>query len=88
MEEVKIRYRGRTLTECDVDFIRDLIARHPEASRRALSKLLCEAWNWRQANGELRDMVEVIIDRRIRERRRAHRPVETDRRKGVDRRLS
>ena len=32
--------------------------------------------------------VEVIIDRRIRERRRAHRPVETDRRKGVDRRLS
>ena len=57
MEEVKIRHRGRTVTENDIVFIRDLITRHGEASRRALSKLLCEAWNWRQTNGALRDMV-------------------------------
>ncbi|MFQ5656499.1 MAG: hypothetical protein ACE5G5_03085 [Candidatus Methylomirabilales bacterium] len=31
--------------------------------------------------------VQVITDRRVRERRRAHRPVSTDRRKGTDRRL-
>lgn len=54
---VKLRYRGRDVTDSDIEFIADLIAEHPGASRRALSKLLCEAWGWRQANGELRDMV-------------------------------
>jgi hypothetical protein len=56
MKEV-FRYRGRTITESDVAFIRKLIADNPTASRWRLSKLLCEAWNWRQANGVLRDMV-------------------------------
>ena len=51
------RYRQRVITEADVVFIRQLIADHPQASRRALSSLLCEAWNWRQANGALRSMV-------------------------------
>ncbi len=37
--------------------IRALIAAHPGASRRTLSKQLCEAWEWRQANGALRNMV-------------------------------
>jgi hypothetical protein len=32
--EVKLTYRGRTVTEPEVVFIRTLIARHPEASRR------------------------------------------------------
>jgi hypothetical protein len=54
---VKLKYRGREVTDSDVAFIVDLIARHPDASRRALSKVLCEAWDWRQANGELCDMV-------------------------------
>jgi hypothetical protein len=53
----KFRHRGRIVTDADVDFIRRLIAAHPGASRRALSKKLCEAWNWRQSNGALRDMV-------------------------------
>ena len=57
MEQVKLIYRGRTVSERDVEFIRALIAAHPRASRRALSKRLCEAWNWVQPNGELRDMV-------------------------------
>ena len=55
--EVKLKYRGREITDDDVTFIEELIAANPGASRRALSKLLCEAWDWRQANGELRDMV-------------------------------
>ncbi len=54
---VKLRYRGRDVTDSDIEIIADLIAEHPGASRRALSKLLCEAWDWRQANGELCDMV-------------------------------
>ena len=45
------KYRGRTLSTQDISFIHDLIARHPGASRYRLSVLLCEAWNWRQANG-------------------------------------
>jgi hypothetical protein len=56
MQEI-LRHRGRVVTTSDVEFIRTLIAAHPEASRRALSKILCEAWDWRQSNGALRDMV-------------------------------
>jgi len=51
------RYRGRLITAKDIAFIRQLINSHPEASRRALSAKLCEAWQWKQANGALRDMV-------------------------------
>ena len=51
------RYRGRTVTAEDIVFIRDLIARHPGLSRRKLSVRLCEAWQWKQANGAPRDMV-------------------------------
>jgi hypothetical protein len=52
-----LTYRGRTVTEQDAVFIRELMAAHPTASRRALSKRLCEAWGWVQPNGALCDMV-------------------------------
>ena len=52
-----LRYRGRNVTPQDVVFVRDLIAQHPEKSRYALSKELCIAWDWRQENGTLKDMV-------------------------------
>lgn len=52
-----LRYRGRTVDTDQVGFIRQLIADHPNLSRRRLSARLCEAWNWVQANGALRDMV-------------------------------
>ena len=51
------RYRGRAVSAEDIAFIRQLIAAHPGASRRALSAKLCEAWGWKQANGAPRDMV-------------------------------
>jgi len=51
------RYRGRVVTADEVTFIRQLIAENPGASRRRLSAKLCEAWQWKQANGALRDMV-------------------------------
>ena len=53
----ELRYRGRSITTGDVLYIQDLIAAHPQETRRALSKKLCEAWQWRQPNGALRDMV-------------------------------
>jgi hypothetical protein len=52
-----LKHRGRMITEGEVAFIRKLIAEHSAASRRALSQKLCEAWQWRQPNGTLRDMV-------------------------------
>ena len=55
--EAVLTYRGRAISVADVGFIQELITRHPAASRRALSKKLCEAWDWRQGNGQLRDMV-------------------------------
>ena len=52
-----LSYRHRLITDDDVGFIRKLITEHPGSSRRDLSKKLCEAWNWVQTNGALRDMV-------------------------------
>ncbi|MBM4318900.1 MAG: DUF4338 domain-containing protein [Deltaproteobacteria bacterium] len=52
-----LEHRGRQVTEEDVAFIQRLIAANPGASRRALSKKLCEAWSWVQPNGSPRDMV-------------------------------
>ena len=55
--ETLLRFRGREINKQDVTFIRALIESHPDASRYLLSKKLCEAWDWRQQNGVLRDMV-------------------------------
>ena len=54
---VEFRYRGREISQEDILYIRALIEQHPQESRRTLSTKLCEAWQWRQANGALRDMV-------------------------------
>jgi hypothetical protein len=51
------RYRSREITGEEILFIRKLIQDHPELSRWKLSRELCEAWQWKQANGALRDMV-------------------------------
>ncbi|NVM57853.1 MAG: DUF4338 domain-containing protein [Desulfobacterales bacterium] len=40
-----------------IDFIRRLIAEDPAVGRSALSRKVCEAWEWRQPNGQLCDMI-------------------------------
>jgi len=55
--DVVLRYRHREVTTQDVAFVRQFIADHPKASRRALSFALCEAWNWKQDNGAPCDAV-------------------------------
>jgi uncharacterized protein DUF4338 len=52
-----VTYRGRRLDESDIALLQALIARHSTLSRRQLSRVVCEAWGWRQRNGALRDMV-------------------------------
>ena len=54
---LEIKYRGRVVTSKDVSFINQLIAENPGDSRWRLSKKLCTAWDWVQANGALCDMV-------------------------------
>lgn len=55
--DVVLEHRGRRVTAADVEVIRKLIEEHPKASRRSLSKKLCEVWGWVQPNGSPRDMV-------------------------------
>jgi len=50
-------YRGRNVTDDDVAVINGMIAAHPDGSRRFISQQVCRAWNWRQPNGRLKDMV-------------------------------
>ena len=54
---IELNYRGRAITSEDILYIKDLIAAHPGESRRTLSKMLCQVWQWKQPNGALRDMV-------------------------------
>jgi hypothetical protein len=51
------RYRGQTLDRAQLTFLREFIAAHPDSSRWKLSRQLCEALGWKQANGALRDVV-------------------------------
>jgi hypothetical protein len=53
----ELKYRGRVITAEDIVFIRRLISENAGASRRALSAKLCDAWQWKQANGIPREMV-------------------------------
>src|ERR1041384_2077790 len=54
---VEWRYRGRVVRAEDIVFIREFITQNPGASRRRLSAKLCQAWEWKQANGALCDMI-------------------------------
>src|SRR5271157_2019899 len=51
------RYRGQTIDREQITFLREFIREHPHSSRWKLSRELCEALGWKQANGALRDVV-------------------------------
>lgn len=54
---VILTYRGRSVTDADVAFLRKLIAENPGMRRKALSREVCRVWDWRQHNGVLKDAV-------------------------------
>lgn len=54
MESV-LRYRGRSVGQEEITFLRELIASRPQASRRAISIEVSNAWGWVQPNGTLCD---------------------------------
>ena len=75
--DAMLRFRGREISSDDVAFIKQLIATHPAASRRALSQKICEAWNWVQANGALRDGVcRMLMHALARAGQKPNRPFE------------
>jgi hypothetical protein len=51
------RYRGQEIGSDQIAFLREFIRTHATSSRWKLSRQLCEALGWKQANGTLRDMV-------------------------------
>jgi len=48
--------QGREVGASDVGLIRSLLAEHPEWHRSRLSVELCERWDWRNAQGRMKDM--------------------------------
>jgi hypothetical protein len=51
------RYRGQEIDTEQIGFLRKFIREHSASSRWKLSRQLCEALGWKQANGALRDVV-------------------------------
>jgi len=50
------KYRGQVVDEVAVQSLREIIVAHPELSRWALSRRVCEIWDWKQPNGHLKDV--------------------------------
>ena len=55
--EAILTYRKRSVSKQDIKTINEIIEAHPCKSRRFISQEVCRAWDWRQANGVLKDMV-------------------------------
>jgi hypothetical protein len=48
--------QGRVLHESDVEEIQTLLRDQPQWGRTRLSVVLCEHWNWRRSDGQLKDI--------------------------------
>lgn len=55
--DVLLTYRKRVITQDDLCFIRKVINNYRSKGRSFISRKLCEAWDWRQPNGQLKDGV-------------------------------
>lgn len=51
-----VKVQGRLVSPEQMQEIRQLIAEHPQWSRRRLSEQLCGRWDWRNPRGQLKDM--------------------------------
>jgi hypothetical protein len=47
--------QGRRVTATELDWIRSALAAHPDWSRKRLARELCQWWQWRNAQGQLKD---------------------------------
>jgi hypothetical protein len=56
------------LAAAEVEHIRGLIAGHPQWSRRRLSEVLAQQWNWRNGVGQLKDMAARTLLLKLQDR--------------------
>lgn len=54
--EWPLKIQGRLLTESAVTQIKDLREKYPDWNRSRLSRELCELWEWKRPDGQLKDM--------------------------------
>ena len=50
------RYSGRLFSRQEIDKIRQLIHADPQVNRQQLSYRVCELFDWRKSDGNLKDM--------------------------------
>ena len=62
--------QGRALTPDHLNQLRALIAAHPQASRRQLSQLLCQHWDWKNDAGQVKDMAARTLMLKLHQRGR------------------
>jgi len=48
--------QGKRVTHKDIEPVRQMMDANPSWNRTRLSRELCILWNWRAANGQLKDM--------------------------------
>ena len=60
--------QGRRIGGAELTEIRGLIETNPEWSRRRLSEVLAERWQWRAASGQLKDMAARTLLLKLHER--------------------
>ncbi len=51
-----LKIQGRFVTEAEVNEVRMLLHNNPLWNRSRLSRELCERWNWRRPDGQIKDM--------------------------------
>lgn len=54
-EERVLRYRNRDIYWSDIEFIKKTIRSFGRSGRKAISRVLCELWDWRGADGGLKE---------------------------------
>jgi hypothetical protein len=60
-----VTVRGRTIGREDLVLIKEVVSQHWGQGRQAISRELCRLWNWRQANGHLKDQVCRILLKKL-----------------------
>jgi hypothetical protein len=68
MEGTLFRYRSRELSAEDLCAVRELIGKHGARGRSHISRVLCEAWGWRQPNGAFKQYAARDLLLRLEER--------------------
>ena len=60
--------QGRWIGSTELDSIRQLLSENPHWSRWRLSRAICELWDWRAPNGQIKDMAARTLLLKLEER--------------------